>query len=362
MSENLTAAAQALGLPEPLVQRSAAARAAETGADAEEILAAWAGGEAPAAALTPEPPDEETAAEGVADEEAAEVEAAEEPEEPETAPTPTPTPTPPPVAVPAPATAATAPTPPARAPTEVTVQEAGRVPVVVTVPTSDLKERTALSMPRWLAAALIVAPLIALFALGGSATGACGEATELAADVITGEIVNCDGSEFTGQGIGGGANFIAMGESIYLGGEVVGVTCAGCHAPSGQGLATFPALTGVLTTFGACADHIEWVSLGTQGFEDEGRSTYGDTAKPLRGTGAAMPPFGGSLSPEQIAAVSAFERVRFGGADPDATLEDCRLVEAAPVEEGAEGDGVEGDETEEDTDTESDGSATTTTP
>ena len=357
MSENLTAAAQALGLPEPLVQRSAAARAAETGADVEEILAAWAGGEAPAAAPTPEPPEEETAAEGAADEEAAEVETAEEPEEPETAPTPTP----PPVAVPAPAAAAAAPMPPAPVPTEVSVQEAGRVPVVVTVPTSDLKERTALSMPRWLAAALIVAPLLALFALGGSATGTCGEGTELATDVITGEIVNCDGSEFTGQGIGGGANFIAMGESIYLGGEVAGVNCAGCHAPSGQGLATFPALTGVLTTFGACTDHIEWVSLATQGFETAGRATYGDTAKPVRGAGV-MPGFASSLSPEQIAAVSAFERVRFGGADPEVTLEDCGLVEVAPDEEGGEGDGVEGDEAEGDTGTESDGSTATTTP
>lgn len=355
MSENLAAAARALGLPEPLVQRSAAARAAETGSDVEEILAAWAGGEAPAAAPTPETAEEGAAPEEEADEEAAEVESAEEPEEPEAAPTP------PPVAVPAPATAATAPTPTAPAPTEVTLQEAARVPVVVTVPTSDLKERTTLSMPRWLAAALIVAPLLALFALGGSATGACGEGTELAADVITGEIVNCDGSEFTGQGIGGGANFIAMGERIYLGGEVAGVNCAGCHAPSGQGLGTFPALTGVLTTFGACADHVEWVSLATQGFQNAGRATYGDTAKPV-GSAGVMPGFASSLSPEQIAAVSAFERVRFGGADPDAALADCGLVEPAPEEEGAEGDGAEGDETEEDADTESDESATTTTP
>lgn len=50
MSEQLAAAANALGLPETLVERSAAARAAETGSSTEEILAAWAGGEsAPAA-------------------------------------------------------------------------------------------------------------------------------------------------------------------------------------------------------------------------------------------------------------------------------------------------------------------------
>jgi cytochrome c oxidase cbb3-type subunit 2 len=42
---DLTAAADALGLPESLVQRSAEARAAETGQSVDEIYAAWAGGE-----------------------------------------------------------------------------------------------------------------------------------------------------------------------------------------------------------------------------------------------------------------------------------------------------------------------------
>jgi mono/diheme cytochrome c family protein len=77
MSELLSAAAAALGLPEGLVQRSAEARAAETGASVDDILAAWAGGEtvgtpspAPAAeapstsvaAPAPAPPVEEAAA------------------------------------------------------------------------------------------------------------------------------------------------------------------------------------------------------------------------------------------------------------------------------------------------------------
>lgn len=46
MSDQLAAAAAAMGLPETLVQRSAEARAAETGASVEDILAGWAGGEA----------------------------------------------------------------------------------------------------------------------------------------------------------------------------------------------------------------------------------------------------------------------------------------------------------------------------
>ena len=60
MSELSAAAAAALGVPEPIVMRSAAARAGETGMTIDEVLSAWAGGEtapvAPAApAAAPEP-------------------------------------------------------------------------------------------------------------------------------------------------------------------------------------------------------------------------------------------------------------------------------------------------------------------
>jgi cytochrome c oxidase cbb3-type subunit II len=54
MSDLLTAAAAALGVPEGLVKRAAEARATETGASADEILTAWAGG-APAPAATQSP-------------------------------------------------------------------------------------------------------------------------------------------------------------------------------------------------------------------------------------------------------------------------------------------------------------------
>jgi cytochrome c oxidase cbb3-type subunit 2 len=54
MSELSAAAAAALGLPEAIVQRSAAARAAETGMSVDEVLEAWAGGgAAPARAAAP---------------------------------------------------------------------------------------------------------------------------------------------------------------------------------------------------------------------------------------------------------------------------------------------------------------------
>ena len=68
VSDILDAAAAALGTPADLVQRSAAARAAESGATVDEILSAWAGG-APIAPSTPAPPatTAEPAAEAVAE-------------------------------------------------------------------------------------------------------------------------------------------------------------------------------------------------------------------------------------------------------------------------------------------------------
>ena len=64
MSELSSAAAEALGVPEALVQRSAAARAAETGATVDEVLAAWAeGGDVPVAKTAETPPTDEVAEE-----------------------------------------------------------------------------------------------------------------------------------------------------------------------------------------------------------------------------------------------------------------------------------------------------------
>ena len=60
MSDLLSAAAAALGTPETLVQRSAEARAVATGANVDEILSAWAGGEA---VTTPSPEPVEASAE-----------------------------------------------------------------------------------------------------------------------------------------------------------------------------------------------------------------------------------------------------------------------------------------------------------
>ncbi len=344
---DLAAAAAALGIPEALVQRSAAARAAATGMTVDEVLAVWAGGGAvagdtppsdaePAAAL---PPEAEPAVSGSADETSAPPSVGETPTGPpaEQGDNPPPSVGEAPTGPPAKQGDNLAPTAGvttrAPIPSEVSAAEAANLPEVVTVPTAGIRERTNFLFPKWLAAVMLIIPLFALFALGGSATGICGEATELQTDVVSGEIVNCDGSEFTGSGVGGGGtDYLALGERVYNG---EGATCDGCHGAGGGG-GVGPALTGVLTTFGACADHMEWVRLGTTGFQAAGRATYGDTNKPLRGSGADMPPHA-SLSEEQLAAVVVFERVRFGGEAPDQALIDCGVGPEEPPAEGEEG-------------------------
>ena len=326
MSELSAAAAAALGVPEPIVLRSAAARATETGMSVDDILSAWAGG---GSVATPAPA--EPAAEPA--------QAAEQTTEVEVETTTAPAETPPsePAETPAarPGTVTRSPVP-----AEVTAAQAANLPEVITVPTAGIRERMNLSIPRWLAALMLIIPAFALFALGGSATGACGDATELTTDVITGEIVNCDGTEFTGSGAGGGgSDFVAQGGALYA---AAPGNCQGCHAANGQGSGSIPGLTGVLTTFGACEDQIEWVTLGSQGFRDAGRSTYGDSDKPVNG---GMPAFGGTLTPEQLASVVVFERVRFGGVEPAQALSDCGLG-ATEGDEPGEG-GAPGEESPE---------------
>ncbi|HEY6627859.1 MAG TPA: hypothetical protein VI193_02620 [Acidimicrobiia bacterium] len=318
MSDLVAAAAAALGVPEALVRRSAAARAQATGMTFDEVLTAWAGGEG----VAPSPAEPPSVGEAPAG----------PPETQEDLPPPEDD-EPPAVVIEIPAvSSAPGVTTRAPVPAQVSAAEAANLPEVVTVPTAGIRERTNFVFPGWLAAVMLIIPLFALFALGGAATGTCGEATELQTDVVSGEIVNCDGSDFTGSGVGGGGtDYLAVGERVYNG---EGATCAGCHGAGGGG-GVGPALTGVLTTFGSCTDHIEWVRLGTQGFQAAGRTTYGDTSKTVGGAGTM--PSHTSLSAEQLASVVIFERVRFGGEDPAAALVDCGVGPEAPPAEGEEG-------------------------
>ena len=315
MSEFLSAAAQALNAPEVLVQRSAEARSKATGTPVEAILEAWAGGAAVATpapqAAAPEPQPAPTAA-------------APEPQpEPQAEPAP---------AAPQPVTPAAAVVSPPPAPTVVSPEEALDVPVVVSVPTAGLTERTASSIPKWLVAAFLLLPLFGLLHLAGvgTADAGCEEGGfTLAVDRVSGEVENCDGSAFEGRAAGGGgaAAFLAQGQDVY--GQ-----CAACHGADGGG-GVGPAFGQVMVTFGSCSDHVEWVRLGTNGFREQGIATYGDLAKPVGG-GGVMPSFG-QLSEEQLAAVVAFERIRFGGGNPDEVLSDCGLV-TPDAETGTETD------------------------
>lgn len=75
MSDLSAAAAEALGIPEAIVMRSAAARATETGMTVDEVLQAWAGGEAaqagagPSATEAPLPDSDDTPPEAPTEEE-----------------------------------------------------------------------------------------------------------------------------------------------------------------------------------------------------------------------------------------------------------------------------------------------------
>ncbi len=325
---NLSAAAAALNAPEALVQRSAEARAKATGAPVEDILAAWAGG-APAPAGS-SPAGSSPAGSSPAASEPADSAPAGAPAEAATAPTesaPEPAPVPGSTA-PSPSTSAVTALP---APKTVTPAEALAHPVVVSVPTAGLRERTASHLPRWVAALFILIPAFGLLYFSGNAgADSCVEGGfQLAVDRVTGLVENCDGSAYEGKGGlgGGGAQFLAIGQESYA-------QCASCHGANGAGAGAFPGLTAVNTVFSSCADHIEWVELGTQGFQSAGRETYGDTAKAVGGSGAVMPAFGSSLTPEQLASVVAYERVAFGGGDAESVLTDCGLVEGADTTDG----------------------------
>ncbi|MGH9167357.1 MAG: c-type cytochrome [Acidimicrobiia bacterium] len=310
-----------LGVPERLVERSAAARAAAEGVPVEEVLDAWlagglVGGEgSPPAAGAPvkeEAPPEEAAEEVPAEEEQAEP-------------------------VPAPAAAEPEPVPVAAAVEQEVLPDEER-DLVTVVGTVGLRERRDSSIPRWLLVAFLVVPLYALFYVVVYAGGAeCGAAGLLQVDEETGGLLNCDGSPFTPGGVAGGeGDFLAMGRTLYASSPAV---CARCHGRGGEG-GTGPPLSGgaVLQTFPDCDTHVQWVTLGSNNWPE---GTYGAPQKPVRG---GMPSFGievgGPLSEEEIRAVVLFERVQHGGRPLEEALAECGLAEPAeedPAQEGAEG-------------------------
>jgi len=274
----VAAAAEKMGLPESMVKRSAAARAKAQGVDADAVLREWAGVDASGV-----PPATGSA-------------------------------------TPVPATTEPPPPPVAAEPDVEILGSADELTVIETVaadPFEPEEEAAAAgAVPRWLAALFVFVPIFAIaYALFLPNGPNCGDAGSLAVDPVTGLAVNCDGSDF-------GSDFVDL---FSLGAEIYeGVGCAACHGPNGGGIATFPAFTGgaLLTTFpqDSCSAQIEWISLGTASWPDP---TYGANDKLVGGSGAIMPSFAATLSPQEMAAVALYERVAFGGQDLELALVDC---------------------------------------
>ena len=169
--------------------------------------------------------------------------------------------------------------------------------------------------PRWLAAAFVLIPLLAVTYILVAPNGPdCGTAGQLLVDPATGQALSCDGSQY---GVDA-ANYLAEGAALF--GQ-----CVACHGADGSG-GVGPAFSGgaLLATFpaGSCDQHIEWVRLGTAGWPDP---TYGATDTPVGALGL-MPSFGGSMTDDQIAAVSLYERVEFSGQPLEDAEIDCGLV------------------------------------
>ena len=320
MQEHLNQIAEETGVPAELLERAARARATVKGVDAEAVVSGWAGGEAPAAAAsTPATP---AAAAPAAAAPAAEAGAGKLPEalvrrsaaakakregrpldevlvemglspEGETSAAPA-----------AEAAGAQAPEAPAAAAPAPVAEE----PAVV----EEEPQTLFAGFPRWLAASFIIIPMIALLYAGLAPNGPnCGSSGQLDVNPANGEAQSCGGDT---------SPFFTLGAAIY------DANCVACHSANGSG-GVGPSFLGgaVLQTFSACADHVEWVLIGTNEWPS---ATYGDTAKPVGGVGV-MPGYQSSLSAQEIAAVSLYERVAFGGEDITEAEAACGLVEPA---------------------------------
>ncbi len=109
--------------------------------------------------------------------------------------------------------------------------------------------------------------------------------------------------------------------ALETGRDVYGSTCSVCHGPRGGG-EIGPSMESVVGTWPTCGEHVEWIELGSEGWLAEFGDVYGATRKPVIG---GMPGQGSTLEAEEIAAVAAYERIEFGGADREATLSECGL-------------------------------------
>ena len=297
MSELVNKVAEILNAPVDLVQRSAEARAAASGASVDDVLNSWAGGEsvASSAPKEEEPVVEETAAEEVVEETPVEEVIEEAPVEKIK---------------------------------EVSVSSAVTRQVTKSLSfaneTMGIKINSENLLPKWLNFSFIIIPLFILVGLiSSSNTQDCGERGMLNIDRKSQEAVNCDGSPYEGKGVAATntINYIAIGQEVYAG----AAACAGCHGGGGGG-GVGPAFIGgaLYTTFPTCADHTKWIQLGSAGWQAEVGPTYGAEETVSIG---GMPGFQGKLTEDELYAVVVFERVVFGGGNTEEVLRDCGLLE-----------------------------------
>jgi mono/diheme cytochrome c family protein len=104
---------------------------------------------------------------------------------------------------------------------------------------------------------------------------------------------------------------VAADPVLVEGAALYAANCAACHGGSGEGGVGRP-LNDVVKTFPKVADHEAWVTTGSASLP--AGTIYG-VNRVVHGDGytAVMPAFGTTLTKEQIAAVTRYERVQFGG-------------------------------------------------
>jgi mono/diheme cytochrome c family protein len=114
----------------------------------------------------------------------------------------------------------------------------------------------------------------------------------------------------------------ATSESLRAGRNVYGDRCSACHGNRGQG-GVGPSLSDVLETWPDCVDQQEWIALGSERWKAEHGPTYGANDAPVT---KVMPEHANTLTPLEIAAVAAFERVEYGRGDRATELAACGVA------------------------------------
>jgi mono/diheme cytochrome c family protein len=112
----------------------------------------------------------------------------------------------------------------------------------------------------------------------------------------------------------------AQPEGFREGRSIYGDLCSVCHGAAGKGQVG-PSLDRVLETWPQCSEHVEWISLGSDGWRAEHGDVYGATETPVEG---GMPPHRDRLTVEELEVGAAFERAQYGGLDPETALRQCQ--------------------------------------